>query len=193
MQGHGPGSSEHDRDNEQRDDAVAPKSVLQTIGNAILAEIDTVVQRFVNRVLADPDMPNAHGRETYEVEDHFATFLADMAATVSSIVLDDDAPSEQVRDGSAIQRLVSQRHGAQRARLGWTERELRREFVILEEELEAAIRRRLPATVSAPSAASGAGEAGRARIFLHQALKIAEGLSLESFRSALARHEQESN
>ena len=193
VQGHGPGSSEHDRDNEQRDDAVAPKTVLQTIGNAILAEIDTVVQRFVNRVLADPDMPNAHGRETYEVEDHFPTFLADMAATVSSIALDDDAPSEQVRDGSAIQRLVSQRHGAQRARLGWTERELRREFVILEEELEAAIRRRLPATVSAPSPASGAGEAGRARIFLHQAMKIAEGLSLESFRSALARHEQESN
>jgi len=191
VQGHGPGSS--DRDDAQPDDAIVPKTVLQTIGNAILAEIDTVVQRFVNRVLADADTPSAHGRETYEVEDHFPTFLADMAATVSSIALDDDAPNEQVRDGSVIQRLVSQRHGAQRARLGWTEREVRREFVILEEELEAAIRRRLPATVSAPSPASGAGEAGRARIFLHQALTIAEGLSLESFRAARARHERESD
>jgi hypothetical protein len=87
---------------------------------------------------------------------------------------------------------VSQRHGGQRARLGWTERDLRREFVILEEELEAALRRRLPATVSGPSPMSGAGEAGRARIFLHQALKIAEGLSLESFRAHRARGDRES-
>ncbi|HKP16556.1 MAG TPA: hypothetical protein VJT85_10825, partial [Gemmatimonadaceae bacterium] len=131
--------------------------------------------------------------ETYEVEDHFPTFLADLASTVTSIVLDDDAPSDQVRDGSAIQRLVSQRHGAQRARLGWTERELRREFVILEEELDAALRRRLPATISAPSPASGAGEAGRARVFLHEAIVIAEGLSLESFRSYRAHLERQTD
>ena len=193
VQGHGPGSSERDRGGDARsEDAVALKSVLQTIGDAILAEIESVMQRFVMRMLSDPDTASAHDRPTYEVEDHLATFLADLAATVSSVALDDDEPSEQVRDGSAIQRVVSQRHGAQRARLGWTERELRREFVILEEELEAALHRRLPATVSGPTPESGAGEAGRARVFLHQALRIAEGLSVESFRAHRARGERES-
>jgi len=194
LQGHGPGSSEDDRGDDARsDDSVALKTVLQTVGDAILSEMGGVMRRFVKRMLTDRDTASAHGRPVYEVEDHLATFLADLAATVASVALGDDAPSEQVRDGSEIQRVVSQRHGAQRARLGWTEREVRREFVILEEELEAAIRRRLPTTVSGPSPESGAGEAGRARIFLHQALRVAEGLSLESFRAHRARDEQESD
>jgi hypothetical protein len=39
-----------------------------------------------------------------------------------------------------IQRLISERHGAQRQRLGWTESGLRREFMIVREEIERAIR-----------------------------------------------------
>jgi hypothetical protein len=38
--------------------------------------------------------------------------------------------------------LVAERHGAQRARLGWTGDALRREWRILGEEIERAIRRR---------------------------------------------------
>ena len=48
-----------------------------------------------------------------------------------------------MRDATAIQRLIARRHGVQRARLGWTESELRREYVILGEELHAALRRRI--------------------------------------------------
>jgi hypothetical protein len=51
-------------------------------------------------------------------------------------------PSVLVADGSEIQRLVAERHGSQRARLGWTAEALRREWRILEEEIERAIRRR---------------------------------------------------
>ena len=51
----------------------------------------------------------------------------------------------------------------------------------------------LPATVSGPTPESGAGEAGRARVFLHQALRIAEGLSVERFRAHRARGERESD
>jgi len=37
--------------------------------------------------------------------------------------------------------LISERHGAQRQRLGWTESALRREFMIVREEVERAIRK----------------------------------------------------
>jgi hypothetical protein len=46
-----------------------------------------------------------------------------------------------VRVGADIRRLVAERHGQQRARPGWTEAEVRREYAILREELLRAIRR----------------------------------------------------
>ncbi len=36
--------------------------------------------------------------------------------------------------------MISERHGAQRQRLGWTESDVRREFMIVREEIERAIR-----------------------------------------------------
>jgi hypothetical protein len=161
--------------------------MLRTIGDAILAELDNIMRAFVTRVLSDDAMPTARGTDPAVVEDHLATFLADVAVTVSTVTVDAEEPTQEVRDGSAIQRVVSQRHGAQRARLGWPEHEVRREFVILEEELNAGVQRRLPQYAIGPSHESGVGEAGRAGIFLHQAMHIAEGISLESYRAYRAR------
>ncbi|MBA3657858.1 MAG: hypothetical protein H0W69_10960, partial [Gemmatimonadaceae bacterium] len=47
-------------------------------------------------------------------------------------------------DAMEIQRLVAERHGAQRARLGWTESALRREMMIIREELERVVRACVP-------------------------------------------------
>src|SRR3712207_8720142 len=52
-------------------------------------------------------------------------------------------PTPLMQDGIEIQRLIAERHGAQRARLGWTEETLRRECEILSEEVERALRHRL--------------------------------------------------
>ena len=193
LRGHGPGSSANDRGtNDVRDTTASDRpTMLETISDAILAELEDIMRAFVERVRADPATPSAHVVDEYVLEDHLATFLADIASTIASVRLDDDRPREQVHDGTAIQRVVSHRHGAQRARMGWTEREVRREFVILEEELSSAIHRRLPTMNATPTPESATGEAGRAMIFLHQALKIAEGLSLESFRQNQARAEAE--
>ena len=49
--------------------------------------------------------------------------------------------SPTLADAVEIQRLISERHGAQRQRLGWSESALRREFMIVREELENVVRR----------------------------------------------------
>ena len=87
-----------------------------------------------------------------------------------------------MRDSTAIQRVVAERHGAQRARLGWTEQELRREFTILREELAAAVRRRAPSQLHGPTAEAREGEAERALELLGEFVAVAERSSLASFR-----------
>ncbi|HET8654491.1 MAG TPA: hypothetical protein VFL93_03070, partial [Longimicrobiaceae bacterium] len=45
------------------------------------------------------------------------------------------------RDSTDLLHTIALRHGAQRARFGWTEEALRRELEILREEIAAALRR----------------------------------------------------
>jgi hypothetical protein len=53
-----------------------------------------------------------------------------------------------MRDGENIQRTLAQLHGLQRARLGFTADEIRREYAILLEEMETLLRTGLPARTS---------------------------------------------
>jgi PAS domain S-box-containing protein len=191
VRGHGPPGSQSRE--EQRDDSERRReelgtrpTMLQSIAEALLAELENVMHAYAARVRTDEDTPTASGIEQDVLEDHMATFLADIAVTLGQVNVENEDPTASVRDGTAIQRVVAERHGAQRARLGFEERELRREFVILEEELRAAVHRRLPAIGATPTRESAVGEAERSMIFLHQALRIAEELSLQSFQRAHA-------
>jgi hypothetical protein len=83
--------------------------------------------------------------------------------------------------------VVAQRHGAQRARLGWREGEVRREYAILREELTAAVRRRTTRGQAVP------GDRGRARrdaahalAILTEFLALAEHASLTGYHAAVA-------
>ncbi len=116
---------------------------LGKAADAALAEIEHVLSGYAARLRVDPETPSAWKLSEAEIEDHTATFLADMAQCLALVEAARGAPSESMRDGSAIQRVIAERHGAQRARLGWAEGELRREFAILREELAAAVRRRV--------------------------------------------------
>ena len=97
----------------------------------------------MNRVRADPLIPSSSSLRFSQIADHVGTFVADIGAVLIAVEEAGGQPSGLVADGSEIQRLVSERHGAQRARLGWTRAALTREWEILTEELERAIRRRL--------------------------------------------------
>ena len=121
-----------------------------------------------------------------ELEDHLASFLADIAGTLASVDVAAGAPTDAIRDATAIQRLVAERHGTQRARLGWKEAEIEREFAILREELAAALRRWAPGHLRGPTPTADEGEAERALELLDRLLRVAERTSVHSYRQAVA-------
>jgi len=98
------------------------------------------VKRFAERLRADPSIGWARDASQTELEDHVASFLTDIAQHVAIL---DELGADRVpliRDGTAIQRLIAERHGVQRWRLGWSESATRQEFAILRDEVETAVR-----------------------------------------------------
>ena len=116
---------------------------LSVVGEAALEEIERVLSGYAARLRSDPATPSARAMDDVDLEDHTATFLADMAQALAAIEAAHGEPSANLRDGTLIQRVIAERHGSQRARLGWSEAELRREFEVLREELAHAVRRRV--------------------------------------------------
>jgi PAS domain S-box-containing protein len=116
---------------------------LQDIREAVLSELEHILASYVARVRSDPGTRSARELPELDVEDHFASFLADVAQTAGSMGLPASVDPGSLGDGTLIQRTIAERHGSQRARLGWHESEVRREYAILREELAAAVRRRV--------------------------------------------------
>jgi PAS domain S-box-containing protein len=116
-------------------------ATLRAVRDAVLGEMERILRAYVARLRGDPAIPRARSLSEAQLEDHLASFLADLAQTLGGMDLTSGAESEALRDGTAIQRTIADRHGRQRARLGWTAGEVEREFTILGEELAAAVRR----------------------------------------------------
>ncbi len=117
---------------------------LSQIGRGLLLELVGLVEGVAGRVRSDPALPMAAGLQATQVTNHLSTLLADFGASLVSIGDAAGEPSRVLGDTLDMQRLVAERHGAQRARLGWTEASLRREFGIIREELERVVHRALP-------------------------------------------------
>ncbi|HEY0779735.1 MAG TPA: ATP-binding protein, partial [Gemmatirosa sp.] len=160
---------------------------LRAVADIMMAELERVLHAYVARLRSDPATPSAHAESEAQIEDHLASFLADVAGTLYHLDTALDAPggesAAEIRDGSAIQRLVAQRHGAQRARLAWREDEIRREFVILREEIEAAVRRGAARHFGGPTIEGRQREAEHSLELLAQFLGVAERLSLAAYHA----------
>ena len=110
------------------------------VGRALLAAMDDTVYTVVERIRSDPGLGVAAGLKFSQIADHFPTLLADIAGALVMIEELRGQPSLLLADATEIQRLVSERHGVQRHALGWSESALRREFMIVREEVERVIR-----------------------------------------------------
>ena len=150
--------------------------IVRAVREAILAELERVLYAFVARLRSDPDTRSAHRLDEAHLEDHLASYLADVAQTLAGIDLSSDEEQGALRDGTAIQRAIAERHGLQRRRLRWSEGEIRREHTILREELSAAVRRYL--------AGEREGQVDDAVDAVAQLLVRAEQISVEAFRGA---------
>ena len=175
--------------------AGATPGPLRAVADAILGELERILHAYVARLRTDPGTPSARAGDEAQLEDHVASFLGNLAGTLPS--LGDAAlgavpgraapePAADVQDGAAIQRVVAERHGAQRARLGWSEGEVRREYAILREELTAAVQRRGARDRAGPAAEAGRREAARALTGLTAYLALAERVSLAGYRATAA-------
>ena len=158
---------------ERRDPARLARG-LTAVGVALLAEVDDVIDRYVGRLRTDTAVPSARRLPEVALRDHTATFIADLAQTLAIIETSGGAPTQLMRDGTEIQRVIADRHGRLRQQQGFGEPELAREFTILHDELTAAVRRTAPDGSAIDEALSLLGAfVGRAR-----------ETSLESFRRA---------
>jgi signal transduction histidine kinase len=113
---------------------------LSKVGRVLLKNIQGVVETIVERMRTDPNLPMAAGLKFSQLADHMSALLADVGGALT-LMEESRGSSGTFADAVEIQRLISERHGAQRHRLGWTEAALRREFMILREEIESAIRK----------------------------------------------------
>jgi hypothetical protein len=145
------------------------------VGRALFGEIDAVVERLVARLRSDAQLPFAATLTDVQLQDHIPTFLADVAQSFVILRSTAGASAELLRDGSDIQQGISERHGAQRLRLGWTEAAVAREFALLREEVNAALARR---------STSGSAATRDAHELVDRFIQQAERASLRGLRNA---------
>lgn len=115
---------------------------LTVVGRALRSAVEDVMRLHAIRVRNELKSPGVSTISDAELEDHVRTLVVDLASALIFIEEARGEASRAVRDGSEIQRLIAERHGAQRAALGWTEADYRAEFQLLEEAIEATLRRR---------------------------------------------------
>jgi hypothetical protein len=113
---------------------------LGRVGRALLNAIERTVEAVVDRVRNDPNLSVAAGLKFSQLADHLGAMLADVGGALMVMEEAKGAASPTLADAVEIQRLISERHGTQRQRLGWTESAVRREFMILREEVERVVR-----------------------------------------------------
>lgn len=116
---------------------------LVVLGRALQECVIPIVEAVRTRLQGEPGIPAA-GLGAADLEDHVSTFLTDLAQLLVILDTSKEDPVHLMRDGTEIQRAISELHGGQRARLGWSEESMKREFQILREEVTRGIRQQLP-------------------------------------------------
>jgi signal transduction histidine kinase len=115
---------------------------LAEIGAVLVRELEPILSTFVSRLRADAAVPRAQSLRFWQLADHVGTYIADLGGMLIALPDAGGDHATVMGDGTDIQSLVAERHGTQRAGLGWTPDALKREWQLLTEEVERAIQRR---------------------------------------------------
>ena len=123
---------------------------LARIGQALRDNLSAILERLTNSLLGKPEQfPGVDQLSVVQLQDHVATWVADLAQALIIVGAANDDPTQLMRDGTEIRREITERHALQRQRLGWGEAELRGEFRLLREAvLEVLDQRAMPIRMS---------------------------------------------
>jgi hypothetical protein len=149
---------------------------LAEVGDVVLRELENILEALAVRFRDGDLAPAARALKYAQLIDHFPSYLADLGAMLVAIEETGGQPSGLLADAAAIQRVVAERHGLQRARLGWGMEGVRREYAILRDELARVIERRARAI---PDAA-----VDEAMAILTRLIEQAEEASLRAWHRA---------
>ncbi|HEU0299885.1 MAG TPA: hypothetical protein VFR37_10530, partial [Longimicrobium sp.] len=124
----------------------------------LLHQVAPTVDEFVRRARADPALAFTPEMTDVDVADHLGTLVIDVANSLAILGNAGGEPSELLADGSRIQRLIGELHGAQRQRLGWSEPQLQREVHLVRDVCLKAVEQSLGGDERARAAAVSALE-----------------------------------
>jgi PAS domain S-box-containing protein len=158
---------------------------LATIGRTLFANMDGLMRELIGALRAEQaTFPNVERLSDLQLQDHVRSWLADVAQAL--IILDSSAgePSDLIRDGTEIQRVICDRHGAQRFRLGWGERGIAREFALLRRVIDTTLAARGPGEVTPSAQQALVGILRQAELISLHGLRHAARTTVPPFSSA---------
>jgi anti-sigma regulatory factor (Ser/Thr protein kinase) len=150
---------------------------LAQIGTALERERKSVVDAFAARLRTEHIAAHAESLRYAQLVDHLGAYLATVASLLMAIEDAHGHTSSLVADGAEILRVIAERHGAQRARLGWTSKALQREWQIVLEEINRVAQR--------PEYAVSDRARAEASVIVERFLQQAEQLSVRSLTRSL--------
>jgi PAS domain S-box-containing protein len=121
-------------------DARRARAMIQ-VGNRLQENTGKLVEAFIQRLREDDaTFPLARPLRQSLLEDHYPALISDIAQQMTIVGEGSGDAPMLLGDGTRIEQIIADLHGRQRVALGWTEEQVAREYVILEDETDALLR-----------------------------------------------------
>lgn len=160
-------------------------AVVQTLGERLAAQADTVTERLVAALRADRRFPQVHELPAVQLRDHVTPLIGLLATQLMIIGETHGEAPELLADGGHLHRLMAELHGAQRHRIGWAESDIERETSLLLAEIYRVFRSAAGDTgASGDGASSVAPHAMRSVATIRSATEYAVSLSRDLLERA---------
>ncbi|HEY9449361.1 MAG TPA: ATP-binding protein [Gemmatimonadaceae bacterium] len=130
-------------------------AALHALSARLSSEAEVVAERYAEAVRADRRFPGALDVPRVQIRDHATPLIGLIASQLMVIGETRGSDPQLLRDGAQAQRLMSELHGAQRFRLGWSEEDVERETGYMIAAVQEAI------GAGEAAAMEAAGEPGR--------------------------------
>ena len=116
--------------------ATTDKAALADAGESLLRDSVAIVAGLVARLRHQQDIRGAGELRYSDLANHLGSFLAILGETLVAMSEQGVADARAIEEGVEILKVIADRHGRQRARIGWGAKALEREWRMLDDEIE---------------------------------------------------------